>query len=94
MIIIITENITNNIDRYLHLAKEFVREVIEHEKGCLGMEICTNLNKDNSVVYISKWDKKESFELHCKGEIFSKHIPLLGQYYVSGTDTFLESEIL
>lgn len=37
-----------------------------------------------------KWDSKDDFMNHVQGPSFAKHIPGMGQYYVAGTDTFLE----
>ena len=43
------------------------------------------------VVYISRWETKEDFQATVGGAVFNKHIPAMAPYYVSGTDSFLES---
>ena len=55
------------------------------------MEVLVDPEKADRIVFISKWDSKEDFLAHVQGSTFAKHIPGMGPYYVSGTDTFLES---
>ena len=54
------------------------------------MEVLVNPKSDDEVTFISRWDSQEDFLAHVQGETFAKHIPAMGPYYVSGTDTFLE----
>lgn len=89
MILVITENTVKDRDTYLKLAKAFAEDA-KNDKGCHGMEVYINLEKEDCVIFASKWDSKEAFQAHVGGESFSKHIPGMSLYYVSGTDSFLE----
>lgn len=89
MTVVITENIVKERDTYLGLAKAFIEDAKE-DKGCHSMEICINPEKPDCVIFISKWDAKEDFLAHVGGASFEKHIPDMGPYYISGTDTILE----
>ncbi len=92
MLRVLTVNKVTNVEEYLTLAKEFVKDILT-EKGCLDMEICRGSEK-NAVYFISKWEGKSFFEEHLEGEVFNKHIPLLEKYFISCTETLLEVETL
>ena len=89
MTLVITENTVKERNTYLKLAKVFIEDA-KNDKGCHGMEVYRNPEKPDCVVFTSKWDSKEDFLAHVQGSSFAKHIPGMGPYYVSGTDTFLE----
>lgn len=89
MTVVVTENQVKNREEYLKLAVAFVNDA-RMDKGCSSMEVCINPEKDDSVIFVSKWVKKEDFMNHTEGAAFAKHIPEMAPYYVSGTDTFLE----
>lgn len=91
MIVVITKNTVREREKYLPLAKAFSEDA-KHDKGCHGMEVCVDPEAEDCVVFISKWDSKEDFQNHVQGTSFAKHIPGMGQYYVAGTDKFLEIE--
>lgn len=90
MVTVITDNRVKEREAYLPLARAFAQDVLL-EKGCRGMEVFRDVKATDRVVYISRWDSKEDFEAHVQGNAFHKHIPGMAPYYVSGTDTFLES---
>lgn len=90
MITVITENKVKEREAYLLLAKAFAKEVLL-EKGCQSMEVLRDTESEDRVVYLSRWDSKADFEAHIQGKAFEKHIPKMAPYYISGTDTFLES---
>lgn len=89
MIFIITDNRVNNLEAYLPLAKAFVLDTL-NDTGCHGVEICTDETNPNRVVFLSRWESKQDFAAHCNGTTFTKHIPGMVPYYISGTDTFLD----
>lgn len=89
MTIVITDNRVTDVEAYLPLAKAFAADA-EHDRGCHGMKVCTDPEQKDRVVFVSEWDSKEDFLAHVQGGTFAKHVPGLGPYYVSGTDTFLE----
>lgn len=89
MTIVITDNRVTDRAAYLPLAQAFVEDA-KHDRGCHGMQICTDPEQADRVVFLSEWDSKEDFLAHTQGAAFAKHIPGMGPYYVSGTDTFLE----
>ncbi len=89
MTIVITDNCVNDTAAYLPLAKAFVEDA-GNDKGCHGMKICTDPERPDHVVFLSRWDSREDFMAHVQGPSFAKHIPGMSPYYVSGTDTFLE----
>lgn len=91
MTTVITDNTVKERETYLPLAKAFAADATQNDKGCHGMEVLVDPEKEDRVVFISKWDSKEDFLAHVQGATFAKHIPGMGPYYVSGTDTFLES---
>lgn len=90
MITVITDNRVKEREKYLPLAKAFIQDALQ-EKGCRGMEVFQDMESADRVVFISRWDAKADFEAHVQGNAFQKHIPGMAPYYVSGTDTFLES---
>lgn len=90
MTTVITANKIKNRDAYLPLAKAFAADTAANDKGCHGMEVLVNPKSNDEVTFISRWDSQEDFLAHVQGETFAKHIPAMGPYYVSGTDTFLE----
>ena len=90
MVTVITDNRVNNREAYLPLAKAFAEETAASEKGCFSMEVLIDQDQEDRVVFISAWEKREDFLASVGGAIFSKHIPGMGQYYVSGTDSFLD----
>lgn len=89
MTLVITDNIVKDRDAYLPLAKAFAEDG-KTEKGCHEMMVYADPLKKDRVVFVSKWDSKEDFLAHVGGPAFTKHIPGMGPYYVSGTDTYLE----
>lgn len=89
MITVITDNRVTNRDDYLPLAKAFAEDGAK-DKGCHGMQVFVDPEQADRVVFISQWDSKEDFLAHVQGPSFVKHIPGMGPYYVSGTDSFLE----
>lgn len=89
MTIVITDNRVKDVAAYLPLAKAFVEDA-KHEKGCHGMTVCTDPEQEGRVVFLSRWDSREDFLAHVQGAAFAKHIPGMGPYYLSGTDTFLD----
>lgn len=89
MTLVITDNRVKDREEYLPLAKAFAEDG-RKEKGCHEMTVCADPEVKDRVVFISKWDSKEDFLAHVQGPAFAKHIPGMGSYYVSGTDTFLE----
>lgn len=90
MVTVINDNRVNNREKYLPLAKAFAQESAAVEKGCLGMEVFTDLEQEDRVVFISRWETKEDFLVTVGGAVFNKHIPAMAPYYVSGKDSFLE----
>lgn len=90
MILVITDNRVKEREKYLPIAKAFAEDA-KHDKGCHGMEIYVDEEKEDRVVFLSRWDRKEDFLAHTQGAAFQKHIPGMAPYYVSGTDTFLEA---
>ena len=91
MITVINDNRVSDREKYLPLAKAFAEESAAVEKDCLGMEVYADLEQEDRVVYISRWETKEDFQATVGGAVFNKHIPVMAPYYVSGTDSFLES---
>ena len=89
MIIVITDNRVKDREAYLPLAKAFAEDG-SHDKGCHGMQVFTDPEQADRVVFLSRWDSREDFLAHVQGTSFAKHIPGMGPYYISGTDTFLE----
>ena len=89
MIIVITDNRVKDREAYLPLAKAFAEDG-SHDKGCHGMQAFTDPEQADRVVFLSRWDSREDFLAHVQGPSFAKHIPGMGPYYISGTDTFLE----
>jgi len=90
MVTVITDNRVRNRVEYLPLAKAFAEETAASEKGCCSMEVLVDRDQEDRVVFLSTWEKREDFLASVGGEIFSKHIPGMGPYYVSGTDSFLD----
>ncbi len=90
MITVVTDNRVKEREAYLPLAKAFAKDVLL-EKGCQSMEVLRDTEAEDRVVYLSRWDSKADFEAHIQGKAFEKHIPKMAPYYISGTDTFLES---
>lgn len=90
MTLVITDNIVKDKEAYLPLAKAFAEDG-RNDKGCHEMHVYDNPETTDHVVFVSKWDSKEAFLASVGGPAFSKHIPGMAPYYVSGTDTFLES---
>lgn len=90
MTTVFTTNVVTDRDAYLPLAKAFAEDVIANDKGCHGMQVFVNPETKDEVTFVSQWDSQEDFLAHVQGETFAKHIPAMGPYYVSGTDTFLE----
>ena len=89
MITVITDNRVKDREAYLPLAKAFAGDGAR-DKGCHGMQVFADPDQTDRVVFISRWDSREDFLAHVQGPSFSKHIPGMGPYYLSGTDTFLE----
>lgn len=89
MTIVITDNQVKDTAAYLPLAKAFAEDS-RHDKGCRGMQVCTDPEQPGRVVFLSRWDSREDFLAHVQGATFAKHVSGLAPYYVSGTDTFLE----
>ena len=89
MILVITNNEVTDAAAYLPLAKAFAAEAA-HDKGCHGMRVYKDTEKENHVIFLSWWDSKDDFIAHVQGPSFAKHIPGMAPYYVSGTDTFAE----
>ena len=89
MVTVITDNRVKDREAYLPLAKAFAADAA-HDRGCHSMKVLLDPEQADRVVFISEWDKKEDFLAHVQGPSFAKHIPGMGPYYVSGTDTFLE----
>lgn len=90
MTTVFTTNVVTDRDAYLPLAKAFAEDVIANDKGCHGMKVLVNPEAQDEVTFVSHWDSQEDFLAHVQGDTFKKHIPGMGAYYVSGTDTFLE----
>ena len=90
MTTVITTNIVTDRDAYLPLAKAFAEDAAAHDKGCHGMKVLVNPEAQDEVTFVSHWYSHEDFLAHVQGDTFKKHIPGMGAYYVSGTDTFLE----
>lgn len=89
MVLVITDNRVNDREAYLPLAKAFAADAA-NDRGCHGMEVCVDPEIKDRVVFLSRWETKADFEAHVQGKSFAKHIPGMGPYYISGTDTFLE----
>jgi quinol monooxygenase YgiN len=89
MTLVITDNRVKDREAYLPLAKAFAKDGA-HDKGCHGMTVYMDPEISDRVVFVSKWDSKDDFLAHVQGSSFAKHIPGMGPYYISGTDTFLE----
>lgn len=89
MTLVVTENIVKDRKIYLQLAKLFVEDT-KYDKGCHGMDVYIDLQREYCVVFVSKWDSKKDFLSHIQGNTFAKHISGMSDYYISGIDTFLE----
>ena len=89
MVAVIIKNKVTDQEAYLPLAKAFAADGSK-ENGCIEMKVYVDPADKEHVYFITKWEAKSDFENHVKGEVFAKHIPQMGQYYVSGTDTILE----
>lgn len=89
MVVVITKNLVKEREKYLSLAKAFVEDA-RTDKGCHDMEVCMDSEKEDEVVFISKWESKDDFLNHVHGPSFAKHIPGMSVYYVSGTDEIFE----
>lgn len=90
MVTVITDNRVSNRAAYLPLAKAFAEDTIKEEKGCLGMEVLVDQDVEDRVVFLSRWEKREDFLASVGGTVFNRHIPGMGPYYISGTDSFFE----
>ena len=89
MVAVIIKNKVTDQEAYLPLAKAFAADA-RMETGCIEMKVYVDPEDKEHVYFITKWEAKSDFENHVKGEVFAKHIPQMGQYYVSGTDSILE----
>ena len=91
MTTVITDNTVKERETYLPLAKAFAADAAQNDKGCHEMEVLVDPEREDHIIFISKWDSKDDFLAHVQGPTFAKHIPGMGKYYISGTDTFLEN---
>ena len=88
MVLVMNDDQVNNREAYLPLAKAFVEDA-KKDKGCIDMNIYVDPEDEGRVVYVSHWESKEDFLAHMQGPAFAKHIPGMGQYFISAKDTIL-----
>lgn len=89
MIIAITRNKVTDRAAYMPLAMAFAED-IKTIPGCNNIRMVLPEDSEDEVMFISNWDSKEAWQAHVGGDVFNKHIPGMGPYYVSGVDTFYE----
>ena len=89
MVIVLSDNRVKDVAAYMPLAKAFAEDT-KTEKGCIEMNVGVDHKVPGRVIFVSKWETKEDFMNSIDGPAFQKHIPMMGQYYISGQDIFLE----
>ena len=90
MIVVMNDDRVSDVAAYLPLAKAFAADAMEHDKGCLSMEILVDPNVEGRVVYLSHFASKEDYEAHAQGTTFQKHVIGMGKYFLSAQDTIFE----
>jgi quinol monooxygenase YgiN len=87
MVIVMNDDRISDVEAYLPLARAFVEDSLQHEKGCLAMEVTTDPKTPGRVVYFSKWESEEDFRATVGGAIFNKHIPQMGKFFLGSEDS-------
>lgn len=59
---------------YICAAKEFARDSMANDEGCLGMEVLEDIQRPDHIFIVSRWKTKENMEnakafLHHKGNL-------------------------
>ena len=90
MVLVINDDKVSDVEAYLPLARAFAEDSVKNEKGCRSMRVCVDPETEGRVVSISEWDSEEDFKASVGGEIFNRHIPAMGAYFLGAKDTILQ----
>ncbi len=47
---------------YIKAAKEFAKDGMENDEGCLKMEVCEDVERPDHIFIVSVWDSQEHME--------------------------------
>ena len=90
MVVVINDDRVTDVKAYLPVAKAFAADAVEHDEGCVSMEVLVDPKTPGRVLYLSHFESKEAFLKNSTGATFKKWLPELGKYFVSAEDHVFE----
>lgn len=89
MVLVLIDNKINSMSKYLPLARTFC-ETGSKDRGCIEMNVYTDLYRPNHAVFVTKWETKEDFLAQKESAAFKEYIPKMKLYLEGGENTILE----
>ena len=90
MVAVINDDRVSDVEAYLSIAKAFAADAVEHDAGCISMEVLVDPGVPGRVLYLSHFESEDAFKKHAAGSTFQKWLPELGKYFISAEDHVFE----
>ena len=71
---------------YIHAAKEFAKDSMENDEGCLGVEVLEDTSRPDHIFIVSRWDTSEHMET---AKAFLRHKADLKPAFCGNTTTVM-----
>ena len=81
-----------NYEQALEMTKELVEKAKE-EKGAIIYDMYEDINIENSICILEKWETMEDLENHWKSEHFNKIVPALGDLTIDQSEVYKFSKL-
>jgi len=90
MVVVINDDRVTDVEAYLPIAKAFAADAVEHDEGCISMEVLVDPKTPGRVLYLSHFKSEDAFQKNATGPTFQKWLPELGKYFISAEDHVFE----
>ncbi len=75
---------------YLLAAGDFARDSERNDPGCLGAAVYTDVDRENHVYIVQKWESREAMEAAVADGAFGRHVDRLSGAFVTNSTRLLE----
>lgn len=90
MVVVINDDRVTDVEAYLPIAKAFAADAVEHDEGCISMEVLVDPKTPGRVLDLSHFKSEDAFQKNATGPTFQKWLPELGKYFISAEDHVFE----